>query len=60
MAFAKSTEAHADIISIDTSAALTLPGVVGVITGEDLIQDRSKERYLLPCRKVKPNTCSKI
>jgi len=35
-AVVRSTEAHARIISIDTSAALAVPGVVGVLTGEDV------------------------
>ena len=36
MAVVRSTEAHAKIVSIDTSAAKALPGVHGVFTGEDL------------------------
>jgi 2-furoyl-CoA dehydrogenase large subunit len=35
-AVVRSTEAHARIVSIDTSAALAVPGVVGVLTGEDV------------------------
>jgi 4-hydroxybenzoyl-CoA reductase alpha subunit len=31
----RSPHAHAHILSIDTSAALAMPGVVGVLTGED-------------------------
>ncbi|QDU85448.1 4-hydroxybenzoyl-CoA reductase subunit alpha [Planctomycetes bacterium Pla163] len=34
--FVRSTKAHARIVSIDTSAALALPGVHAVITGKDL------------------------
>ena len=32
-------QAHARILSIDTSAAMAVPGVVGVFTGKDLIPD---------------------
>lgn len=35
----RSPHAHADIISIDTTAAKAAPGVVGVFTGEDLAAD---------------------
>ena len=35
-AFLRSPHAHADIVSIDASAALALPGVVAVLTGEDI------------------------
>ena len=34
--FVRSDRAHADVVSIDASAALALPGVVAVITGEDV------------------------
>ena len=34
--FVRSTEAHGTIVSIDTSAAAAMPGVVGVFTGEDI------------------------
>jgi carbon-monoxide dehydrogenase large subunit len=37
MAFLRSPYPHAKIISIDTSAALAMPGVVAVVTGDDLI-----------------------
>jgi carbon-monoxide dehydrogenase large subunit len=36
MAIVRSPYAHAKILSIDTSAALATPGVVAVITGQDL------------------------
>ena len=36
MAVVRSPEAHAKIVSIDASAALALPGIHGVFTGEDL------------------------
>jgi carbon-monoxide dehydrogenase large subunit len=35
-AFLRSPHAHARIVSIDTSAALAVPGVVRVFTGADL------------------------
>jgi aerobic carbon-monoxide dehydrogenase large subunit len=35
-AFARSSEAHADIVSIDTSEARSMPGVLGVWTAADL------------------------
>jgi 2-furoyl-CoA dehydrogenase large subunit len=35
-AVVRSTEAHARILSVDVSAALALPGVVGVLTGADV------------------------
>jgi len=38
-AFLRSPHAHARIVSIDTSAALALPGVVAVLTGADYLAD---------------------
>jgi aerobic carbon-monoxide dehydrogenase large subunit len=38
-AIVRSPEAHADIVSIDTSAAKERPGVVAVLTGEDMADD---------------------
>jgi len=35
--FLRSDRAHAKIVSIDTSAATALPGVVAVLTGEDVL-----------------------
>ncbi len=35
----RSPHAHADIVSIDTAAAQSAPGVIGVITGADLADD---------------------
>ena len=40
-AILRSTQAHAKIISIDTSEAEGAPGVLGVLTGED-VQELSK------------------
>ncbi len=38
-AFVRSPHAHAKIRSIDTSAAKAMPGVVGVLTGEEIAAD---------------------
>ena len=38
--FVRSPHAHAKIVSIDASAALSAPGVVGVLTGADLAGDK--------------------
>jgi carbon-monoxide dehydrogenase large subunit len=42
LAFLRSPYAHADIISIDVSAALAIEGVIAVYTGADLIKDGVK------------------
>ncbi len=36
MAILRSPHAHADILSVDTSTAMALPGVAAVLTGEDV------------------------
>ena len=38
-AFARSPHAHARLVRVDTTAARNAPGVIAVITGEDLIAD---------------------
>jgi carbon-monoxide dehydrogenase large subunit len=38
--FVRSPHAHAKILSIDTSAALAMPGVVGILTGKELAADK--------------------
>lgn len=38
LVFLRSTQAHARIVSIDADAARAMPGVVGVVTGADLVQ----------------------
>ena len=43
--FVRSDRAHADIVSVDTSAALAHPGVIAVFTGEDT----KGELKSLPC-----------
>ena len=54
----RSPHAHARILSIDTSRALALPGVLAVITGEDLPQKfgilpSSQDEYPLAIDKVR-------
>jgi len=54
----RSPHAHARILSIDTSRALALPGVLAVITGEDLprkygILPSSQDEYALAMEKVR-------
>ncbi len=39
LAFLRSPYAHARIVSIDTSAALAMPGVVAVVTSQDLVAE---------------------
>lgn len=50
-AFVRSPHAHARIGGIDTSAALAMPGIVAVVTGEEL---RAAGRGLLPCQMPIP------
>src|SRR5947208_8015727 len=38
--FIRSPHAHAKIKSIDTSEAMKMPGVVGVLTGQQLVDDK--------------------
>src|SRR5579871_3231953 len=38
--FIRSPHAHARIVHVDASAALAAPGVIGVLTGADLAQDK--------------------
>ena len=38
--FVRSPHAHARIKSIDTSAAMKMPGVVGVLTGQQIVDDK--------------------
>ena len=52
MSFVRSPEAHANIKSIDTSAAKALSGVVAVYTGEEL----ADKLGLVPCGWVVPDT----
>ncbi len=52
MALVRSPYAHANITSIDTSAAAAMDGVVTVFTGEDLAEQLGS----LPCGWVVPDT----
>src|SRR3954469_8757104 len=38
--FVRSPHAHAKVKSIDTSAAIKMPGVVGVLTGKEIVEDK--------------------
>src|SRR5438552_17457649 len=46
VAFVRSTHAHARLIALDLDEALQLPGVVGVLTGEEA------RRLCKPCRGI--------
>ncbi|MDB5404641.1 MAG: putative carbon monoxide dehydrogenase, large chain, partial [Rhodopila sp.] len=37
LAFLRSPHAHARIVSVDTTAARSMPGVIAVLTGADLV-----------------------
>ena len=52
LALARSPYAHANIVSVDTSAAKALPGVVAVYTGEELAEQLGS----LICGWVVPDT----
>lgn len=51
LGFLRSPHAHARIVSIDTSEALAMPGVVAAITGADLVADGVKPLPLAPIFK---------
>src|SRR6202451_1596158 len=38
--FIRSPHAHAKVKSIDSSAAMRMPGVVGVLTGQQIVDDK--------------------
>src|SRR4051794_3839474 len=38
--FVRSPHAHAKVKSIDSSAAMKMPGVVGVLTGKEIVEDK--------------------
>jgi aerobic carbon-monoxide dehydrogenase large subunit len=48
LVFLRSPYAHARIVSIDTAAALALPGVVAVLTGADLVRAGVKPLPIAP------------
>ena len=48
LVFLRSPHAHARIVSIDTAAALAMPGVIAVLTGADLVAAGVKPLPLAP------------
>ena len=52
--FVRSPHAHARILSIDTAAALQLPGVVAVLTGQDLARQTTRHRMAPPIEGLQP------
>jgi carbon-monoxide dehydrogenase large subunit len=52
--FVRSPHAHARILSIDTAAALQMPGVVAVLTGKDLAQHTTRHRMAPPIAGLQP------
>jgi carbon-monoxide dehydrogenase large subunit len=52
--FVRSPHAHARIVSIDASDALTMPGVVAVVTGRDLAQWTTPMRMAPPIEGLVP------
>ena len=58
IAFVRSTVAHARIESIDTSEAATMPGVVAVVTGNDLPLDPVQGFVMLPPAFSRPPLAS--
>ena len=53
IAFVRSTEAHARILSIDTSEALALDGVMAVFTAADLAEVNAFPDYIAPIGPVR-------
>uniref|UniRef100_A0A4W2IRU8 aldehyde oxidase n=1 Tax=Bos indicus x Bos taurus TaxID=30522 RepID=A0A4W2IRU8_BOBOX len=60
LAVVTSTRAHAKIILIDTSAALALPGVVDVITAEDVPGDNSYQGEIFYAQNEVCDLCAVI
>jgi 2-furoyl-CoA dehydrogenase large subunit len=56
-AFVRSPYAHARVLSVDTSAALALPGVRGLITGQEARERSGSLRPLIPVPSDPPNYC---
>jgi carbon-monoxide dehydrogenase large subunit len=52
--FVRSPHAHARIVSIDTAAALAMPGVVAVYTGRDIAQHTTRHRMAPPIEGLQP------
>ncbi len=53
----RSIHPHAKIVSIDTREALSVPGVVRVLTGEDAARLTRPLRPLVPLPTEVPNYC---
>ena len=53
MAFVKSTEAHAEIISVDTTEALGMPGIHGYINYRDMKKNELQLYIVLAENKVR-------
>ena len=53
MALVTSTKPHANIVDIDASAALAMPGVVGFLSHKDIpVQDKYTPDELFASKKV--------
>jgi carbon-monoxide dehydrogenase large subunit len=48
LSFLRSTQAHARIVAIDSTAAQAMPGVLAVLTGADLVADGVKPMPIAP------------
>jgi aerobic carbon-monoxide dehydrogenase large subunit len=55
LAFARTTYPHAKIVSIDTAAAKTMPGVVTVVTGADTAQLNIPSASMISGQKIPPH-----
>jgi carbon-monoxide dehydrogenase large subunit len=58
--FVRSPHAHARIVSIDTSAARDVTGVVGVYTGADLVNWTTRQRMAPPIEGLLPTEMSTL
>ena len=55
MAFLRTTHPHAKIISINTTAAKAMPGVVAVVTGADVAQLQIPVPPMISGQKIPPH-----
>ena len=55
VAVRRSTQPHATIIAIDTKAAEDMPGVIGVVTGQDLYADFGERVFTGPAFADQPS-----
>ena len=53
LAFAKSTEAHAEIVSVDASEALYMPGIHGIVNYRDIKKNQLDMFIVLAHKKVR-------